>query len=175
MAGLDSWLASPPSRDTQEEGRFLLGILKGHGLTFNDNVSPGLAAHSWDYLAFLWLYAGMAILGALVPLYKYIPEEELLYPDYDFDAAGKKEPAMKENPSTTTTEMYQSYYDYDAGYDYNNEMSSQGNVMPTNQNNNYHSYQSGGQDDSETSTMRSTQSYPPPSYYNVIHYPPPRY
>lgn len=82
---VDNLTDSPVYRMIEEQARFLLGPLKGYAPDLNDFVTPQLAAHAYDYLGLLWLFTGMTILGALVPLYKYIPEEELLYPEYDFE------------------------------------------------------------------------------------------
>ena len=119
-AAMDTWPA--PSHHIAEQGRFWQGILTGYGITFNDNVTPGLAAHSWDYLAYLWLYTGATIIGALWPLYKYIPEEELLYPDYNFDEKKKdtKEPQMNDGNEVTG----QNYYDFNDDDDDDNYMLS---------------------------------------------------
>ncbi|MPC07905.1 hypothetical protein E2C01_000473 [Portunus trituberculatus] len=161
---LDSQLAQRPSRGMQEEGRFF---------NFNDNVSPSLAFYSWNYLGLLWLYAGLTIVGAIAPLYKYIPEEELLYPDYEFEEEATAEAGMQEMPATSDG---QNYYDYDYGYDYDynnsqrNNMSSNQRPAATNQNKRAYNDQA----HSSTSNPGHTMDYPPPNYYGIQYYPPPR-
>lgn len=90
---LDKWTDSPSYRMIEKQARFLLGPLKGYAPDLNDFVTPQLAAHAYDYLGLLWLFTGLTILGALVPLYKYIPEEELLYPEYEFEEEAAPAPA----------------------------------------------------------------------------------
>ncbi|KAK8393997.1 hypothetical protein O3P69_006299 [Scylla paramamosain] len=167
-AHLDSRLASRPSRGMQEEGRYY---------NLNENVSPSLAAYSWNYLGILWLYAGLSIVGALVPLYKYIPEEELLYPDYEFEEEEKAVPEMgmdmgMEMEDTPAMGDGQNYYGYD--YDYGDaegsDMSSSQRPMAADQNNGEYNYQ----DYSSTGNPGYTNGYPPPNYYGIQYYPPPR-
>lgn len=96
---LESLAETPMYRMIEDQARFLLGPLKGYAPDLNDFVTPQLAAHAYDYLGLLWLFTGLTILGALVPLYKYIPEEELLYPEYEFEEEPAPAPAPAPSPA----------------------------------------------------------------------------
>ncbi len=98
LVALDKFIESPTYRMIEDQARLMLGPLKGYAPDLNSFVTSSLAAHAYDYLGLLWLFTGLTILGALVPLYKYIPEEELLYPDYDFEEP-KKAPAPAPAPA----------------------------------------------------------------------------